>query len=149
MTVEHTCPRDGSVLESNAVGSAEVFVCGTCHGLWISGYDMASLMRAPYESWKLPWVEMFESGLKYVEDTVPCLCAEHSPMKTVTRDGIRVDLCPECGGLWFDGGELEELIRRRGEKEVRGPEDALFDGNNALMGLDLLLDVLLWFFHPP
>ena len=152
MPEERTCPRDSSSLESRAVGSAEVFVCRKCHGLWISGYDMASLMRSPYESWKLPWVEKYQSGVRPVEDTIVCLCAKHSPMETVTRKGVRVDLCPECGGLWFDGGELEELIRKRGGKSYSGTldfewsEDAGEGGGATFFGVDLLLDVLLFFF---
>jgi Zn-finger nucleic acid-binding protein len=152
MTEERNCPRDGSELASRAVGSAEILVCGMCHGLWISGYDMASLMRSPYESWKLPWVEKYRSDVRYVEDTIACLCAKHSPMETVTRKGVRVDLCPECGGLWFDGGELEEFVRKRGGKsyngtlDFEGPENAEDRGGAAFLGVDLLLDVLLFLF---
>ena len=28
------------------------------------------------------------------------------------RDGIIVDACPECRGLWLDRGELEKLIAK-------------------------------------
>lgn len=152
MSEERTCPRDGSVLESKVVGSTEVFVCHQCHGLWISGYDLAALVRSPYESWKLPWVEMFESDVRYVEDTVRCVCGEHSLMKTVTRKGVRVDLCPDCGGLWFDGGELEQVIRKRGGKtyigdlEFEGSEATEVIGEAAFVGVDLLLEVIIFFF---
>ncbi|MEE9563168.1 MAG: zf-TFIIB domain-containing protein [Thermoanaerobaculia bacterium] len=145
MTEERACPRDGSVLESKAVGSAEVLVCKECHGLWLSGYDLAALLRSPYESWKLPWAELSVPETAIFQEKVRCLCRSRALMKIVGREGIRVDLCPDCGALWFDGGELEELIRRRGEKELRGPEDALLDGHVAQIGLD----VLLAFLQPP
>ncbi len=32
-------------------------------------------------------------------------------LKTEEQDGIQVDKCPECLGVWFDAGEAEELIR--------------------------------------
>jgi hypothetical protein len=32
----------------------------------------------------------------------------------VERDGIEVDWCPLCRGLWFDAGELDLLAERRG-----------------------------------
>lgn len=28
-------------------------------------------------------------------------------MRKVERDGVLVDRCPECGGIWLDSGELE------------------------------------------
>lgn len=33
-------------------------------------------------------------------------------------DGVEVDLCRRCGGVWFDGGELEEISHgRHAERE--------------------------------
>jgi Zn-finger nucleic acid-binding protein len=29
------------------------------------------------------------------------------------QDGIEVDICPRCGGIWFDGGELSRLAQSR------------------------------------
>ena len=28
------------------------------------------------------------------------------------RDGIELDYCPQCRGVWFDRGELEKVIER-------------------------------------
>ncbi|MEX1217585.1 MAG: zf-TFIIB domain-containing protein [Acidimicrobiales bacterium] len=28
------------------------------------------------------------------------------------RDGIELDYCPECRGIWFDRGELDKVIER-------------------------------------
>lgn len=28
------------------------------------------------------------------------------------RDGVVIDVCPECKGIWLDRGELEKLIAR-------------------------------------
>jgi hypothetical protein len=33
-------------------------------------------------------------------------------LKTEDYEGIQVDRCPECLGVWFDAGEAETLIRR-------------------------------------
>ena len=129
MPSTYACPRDGQSLESRAAGSAEVHVCSSCHGLWISGYDLARLLKSQFGTWKLPWPEVPESGVTVVDDTARCNCEAGSLMKTVKRKGIKVDLCPECRGVWFDGGELEELVRKKGGKSYKGdyysydPED--------------------------
>ena len=33
-----------------------------------------------------------------------------SPMKEIERYGIKLDMCPTSGGIWFDKGEVEKLI---------------------------------------
>lgn len=31
-------------------------------------------------------------------------------MREVNRLGVQIDVCPECRGVWLDGGELDKLI---------------------------------------
>jgi uncharacterized protein len=33
-------------------------------------------------------------------------------LKVVDREGIEIDLCPKCRGVWLDRGELEKIIAR-------------------------------------
>jgi Zn-finger nucleic acid-binding protein len=40
----------------------------------------------------------------------------HIPLIVVEREGIEVDWCLECKGLWFDEGELELLGQKAGRK---------------------------------
>lgn len=35
-------------------------------------------------------------------------------MREVEKDGVLIDVCPECKGVWLDRGELEKLM-----KEIR------------------------------
>jgi hypothetical protein len=42
------------------------------------------------------------------EETVSCQ-HDGSPMRKEVIQNVIVDRCPECGGVWFDGGELEVL----------------------------------------
>ena len=37
------------------------------------------------------------------------------------RQGIEIDFCPECRGVWLDRGELDKIIERSiGEQQTRG-----------------------------
>jgi Zn-finger nucleic acid-binding protein len=38
-------------------------------------------------------------------------------MQEVQRAGVQLDICPNCGGVWLDRGELEKI--QEGAKEVR------------------------------
>ena len=38
------------------------------------------------------------------------------------RQGIEIDYCPRCRGVWLDRGELDKLVRRD-DDEWRGEDD--------------------------
>jgi len=33
-------------------------------------------------------------------------------LKMAERQGIEIDYCPECRGIWLDRGELEKIVER-------------------------------------
>lgn len=47
-------------------------------------------------------------------------------LNTVIRNGVEIDICPRCRGVWLDRGELEKLLREapdeydNDESEERG-----------------------------
>ena len=59
-----------------------------------------------------------------------CPRCQDSELDERTRDGVVVDACPRCRGIWLDRGELEKLIARatseleehRTHDPIRGPE---------------------------
>jgi Zn-finger nucleic acid-binding protein len=44
-------------------------------------------------------------------------------MQEVNRNGVLIDICPQCRGVWLDRGELEKLLAlledRGGEAQYR------------------------------
>lgn len=48
-----------------------------------------------------------------------CPVCEDVRMKEVERDGVLIDICPSCKGVWLDRGELDKISSR--VKEVRRP----------------------------
>lgn len=42
-----------------------------------------------------------------------------SPMKEIERYGIKLDMCPTSGGIWFDKGEVEKLIHFVREEAIK------------------------------
>ena len=39
---------------------------------------------------------------------------------SVDRQGIEIDVCPRCRGVWLDRGELDKLIERSAAYEPQG-----------------------------
>ncbi|WP_448569161.1 TFIIB-type zinc ribbon-containing protein [Thermus sp.] len=44
-------------------------------------------------------------------------------MREVERRGVVLDICPQCGGVWLDKGELEKLLSEAREVERRYEEE--------------------------
>ena len=46
----------------------------------------------------------------------------------IDRDGVTIDRCEKCRGVWLDRGELEKLVSR--DRNGRGDDDDDDDDND-------------------
>ena len=46
-----------------------------------------------------------------------CPVCDGVRMREVEKDGVMIDICPQCKGVWLDRGELEKLMS--GVREIR------------------------------
>jgi Zn-finger nucleic acid-binding protein len=46
-----------------------------------------------------------------------CPRCETSTLVEFDRDGVTIDRCKDCRGLWLDRGELEKLMARAGAEQ--------------------------------
>ena len=37
------------------------------------------------------------------------------------RQGVEIDYCPDCRGVWLDRGELDKIIQRAAQQEAQAP----------------------------
>ena len=37
---------------------------------------------------------------------------DDSPLSVSSREGVEIDFCPQCRGVWLDRGELDKLMER-------------------------------------
>lgn len=58
-----------------------------------------------------------------------CPVCEGSRMREVDKDGIQIDICPTCKGVWLDRGELDKLME--GVKEVRQDYNEWYYGDSS------------------
>ncbi|CAH1215391.1 hypothetical protein PAECIP111893_03946 [Paenibacillus plantiphilus] len=40
-----------------------------------------------------------------------CPVCENVRMREVEKDGVMIDVCPDCKGVWLDRGELDKLMQ--------------------------------------
>ena len=46
------------------------------------------------------------------ESTMKCPTCKHTNLVISERQGVEIDYCPECRGIWLDRGELDKIIER-------------------------------------
>jgi Zn-finger nucleic acid-binding protein len=60
-----------------------------------------------------PLVDLgFLGGRSAVGSTVMKCPVDDSTLSISTREGIEIDFCPQCRGVWLDRGELDKVIER-------------------------------------
>ncbi|HWK66174.1 MAG TPA: zf-TFIIB domain-containing protein [Rhizobiaceae bacterium] len=53
---------------------------------------------------------------------------DNSDLVMAERQGIEIDYCPKCRGVWLDRGELDKIIERSAAQEQ--PRAALDEGRH-------------------
>ncbi|HAF43102.1 MAG TPA: hypothetical protein DCG90_15285 [Sphingobium sp.] len=50
----------------------------------------------------------------------------HIGLAMTDRQGVEIDYCPQCRGVWLDRGELDKIIERSAQASVPTPQPAPF-----------------------
>ncbi len=48
--------------------------------------------------------------------TIKCPRDGSTNLKEVDFEGVKIDMCDECGGVWLDGGELAQIMNKDEDK---------------------------------
>ena len=64
--------------------------------------------------------------------------ADGNELKMADRQGIEIDYCPQCRGVWLDRGELDRIIERSASytSSAGGPSEPGFDERDRSRGYD-------------
>jgi uncharacterized protein len=46
-----------------------------------------------------------------------------SELRITERQGIEIDYCPQCRGVWLDRGELDKILERSAQPAYRSERD--------------------------
>lgn len=60
-----------------------------------------------------------------------CPVCKDVTLNMTERQGVEVDYCPKCRGVWLDRGELDKVIERTAATE-NGPADSQWDRQRDL-----------------
>ncbi len=103
--MKSACPIDARELFVRKADELDVMGCQACGGAWLPATSAGALLSrlataAP------PQQRFFDKvRLEGGDSRFSCLeCG--TAMRVIGHRGVEIDVCQDCGGIWFDGGEL-------------------------------------------
>jgi Zn-finger nucleic acid-binding protein len=107
------CPKCNEQMEIQVIEGADIDVCTKCKGVW---FDQDEMRQAKDQlEPDLNWMdfEIWKHTDKFKMSSTPVICPKcNDGMVTLDYDqtGVMVDYCPQCRGVWLDGGEFKKII---------------------------------------
>ena len=114
------CKYDMIVVEYHNI---ELDYCNSCRGVWFDSGELELLLKSQQG---LEEAKPFLDGILNSKEAVSsekkrnCPICGHKMKKTATggQPEILIDICRNKHGLWFDGGEVAQLIRHLAGKHL-------------------------------
>mgnify|MGYP006277037371 CR=1 FL=1 len=92
----------------------EVDSCHSCEGIWFDAKELARFLESASLKKTFGWDQKQRKGeSNFTINTSARKCPRCSDdMQDRLFGGVTLDRCDTCGGLWFDGGELQTVVTR-------------------------------------
>ena len=115
------CPLCKSDMIDVEYKQIELDYCTKCRGVWFDAEELELLFeRMGLENYDLPLSDLLNSPeAKTPERERKCpICNQRMKKTKIGQEPeIVIDVCRQGDGLWFDGGEVGQLIKQLATKE--------------------------------
>ena len=124
------CPREGTELKTVKRSDVELEECSACGGVFLDRGELESLQSAVEKAGGAALgapTDTVSEGFSaaHNEELPPIDCVKCTIQMERRRYGFGsqtvIDECPNCGGLWLDGGELEALQKLYATSNAENP----------------------------
>ena len=106
------CPICESSLIPTKVQVVDVDRCEHCGGIWFDEKELMPLLREEPRMLKPLLGHSDERGADLQRGNCPKDGAKMVRVYSARNERVVVDSCPECRGIWLDGGgEFDELLK--------------------------------------
>ena len=108
------CPKCKSeTLARFKVEEVAVDRCSSCDGIWFDADELAQLLSEDAEQ----VAALRRGGPREEQDEKKGLCprdrTELMRVYSAVDRTVIIDACPDCRGIWLDGGEFKKLFAAR------------------------------------
>ncbi|MCU7844166.1 MAG: zf-TFIIB domain-containing protein [Candidatus Thiodiazotropha sp. (ex Monitilora ramsayi)] len=95
--------------ETNSKGIV-THTCFYCNGTWINGGSLKIILENEQNSFLQTDIKRSFQSLKAKNKSKHCPECRNQQLLQIIVQGVELDLCSECIGIFFDEGELKELL---------------------------------------
>ena len=114
------CPVDGYPLTSQAIDTSSIAVCEKCSGIW---FTRDALLPPSVEPASLPRASRAPIAGTWKRRRVANCPVCRRALLAERIEGIDIDRCVHCAGVWLDAGEYDAVRHRIELTHLRlGPE---------------------------
>jgi len=106
------------------LAEVEIDYCTECGGIWLDSGELEQLLQDPQQAREVLDSFKIESGSAEKPRRCP-ICLRKMKKIIVDQSGptLRLDKCARGHGLWFDKGELQDILgRARLDKDNKIPK---------------------------
>lgn len=107
------CPACSNAMVTLELADVEIDHCVHCGGIWLDAGELDLLMDDPRKSRQL--LDSFQESPGGKERARKCPICDRKMAKIVvgqSQPPLLLDKCRRGDGLWFDRGELEDILKR-------------------------------------
>lgn len=107
------CPVCGNAMVTLELADVEIDHCLHCGGIWLDAGELELLMNDPLKARKL--IDSLREEPSAAEKARKCpICDRRMAKVAVSQSGaaLLIDKCRRGDGLWFDRGELQDILDR-------------------------------------
>lgn len=107
------CPVCKNAMITLELAEVEIDHCIDCGGIWLDAGELELLLGDPEKSKQL--LDSFEIDSNCTENVRKCPICDKRMQKIIASKAtpaLLIDKCTKGDGLWFDKGELPDIIDR-------------------------------------
>jgi len=107
------CPVCKDAMITAELADVEIDYCSSCRGIWLDRGELEMLLADGEKAHRL--LESFKVDQHCREKPRRCPICDRKMQKVLVgsdRPKLLIDRCPRGDGLWFDGGELQNIVQR-------------------------------------
>jgi Zn-finger nucleic acid-binding protein len=107
------CPVCKNAMITLELRDVEIDYCTGCNGIWLDAGELELLLGEPEKAKKL--LDSFKIDSSSTEKIRKCPICRKKMQKVIvgtSKPTLLIDKCRKADGLWFDKGELKDILER-------------------------------------
>jgi len=107
------CPVCKNAMITLELADVEIDLCIDCGGIWLDAGELELLLGEPEKATQL--LDSFKIDSECTEKPRKCPICDKKMKKIIvgtSKPALLIDKCRKGDGLWFDKGELKDILDR-------------------------------------